>query len=194
MNILHIDAAVTPNSVTRQLTAAVADAILARVPTATVVHRDLAADPIAHLDAEALGTLRDNPELAAFLAADVVVVGAPMYNFAPPSQLKAWIDRIAVAGATFRYTAEGPQGLAGGKTVVLASARGGFYGPGQPAEALDFQERYLRAVFAFLGVADVAVVRAEGVAISPESRAAAIAQALAAVPGLAAPLAAPLAA
>jgi FMN-dependent NADH-azoreductase len=108
--------------------------------------------------------------LEEFLAADVVVVGAPMYNFTIPSQLKAWIDRIAVAGRTFKYGPSGPQGLAGGKKVVIISSRGGLYGPGTPAESLDFQERYLRAVFNFLGVTDIEVVRAEGVSMSPIHR------------------------
>ena len=114
-----------------------------------------------------------------FQAADVLVVGAPMYNFGIPSTLKAWIDRIAVAGKTFRYTADGPEGLAGGKRVIVASGRGGAYGDASPA---DFQEAYLRQVFGFLGIRDIDFVRAEGVALSPEHRAAAIAKAVAGVP------------
>jgi FMN-dependent NADH-azoreductase len=105
-----------------------------------------------------------------FLAADIVVVGAPMYNFSVPSQLKAWIDRLAVKGKTFRYTATGPQGLAGDKKVIVASSRGGFYGPGTPAAALEHQESYLRAVFGFFGISDVTFVRAEGVALGTEAR------------------------
>jgi FMN-dependent NADH-azoreductase len=101
-----------------------------------------------------------------FLASDVIVIGAPMYNFSIPSQLKAWIDRIAVAGKTFRYGPNGPEGLAKGKKVVIASARGGAYGDESPA---DFQEPYLRHVFGFLGISDIEFVRAEGVAHGPEA-------------------------
>jgi FMN-dependent NADH-azoreductase len=94
-----------------------------------------------------------------------------MYNFSVPSQLKAWIDRIAVAGKTFRYTANGPEGLAGEKKVIVASSRGGFYGPETPAASLDHQEGYLRAVFGFLGIKDVTFIRAEGIGLGEEQRA-----------------------
>jgi FMN-dependent NADH-azoreductase len=110
----------------------------------------------------------------------VVVIGTPMYNFSIPSTLKAWIDRVAVAGKTFRYGANGPEGLAGGKRVIIVSARGGIYSEG-PAEAMDFQEDYLRKVFGFLGVTDVEIVRAEGVNLSPENKVRAIGAALEAI-------------
>lgn len=113
-----------------------------------------------------------------------MVVGAPMYNFGVPSTLKAWIDRVAVAGRTFRYTAAGPEGLAGGKRVIVASSRGGAYGDASPA---DFQEAYLRQLFGFLGVRDIEFVRAEGLNLSPEYRVRGLAQAHASIP---APLAA----
>ena len=116
--------------------------------------------------------------LEEFLAADVVVIGAPLYNFTLPSQLKAWIDRISVAGKTFRYTASGPQGLAGGKQVIVAVSRGGLYAPGAPGE---FGESYLKFLFAFLGVKDLTFVRAEGLAISPQQREAALSAAMAAI-------------
>jgi FMN-dependent NADH-azoreductase len=93
-----------------------------------------------------------------------------MYNFGIPSQLKAWIDRIAIAGKTFSYTADGPVGLAGGKRVLVASSRGGLYAAGMPFEANDFQEKYLRAIFAFLGIGDIEIIRAEGLALSPAHR------------------------
>jgi FMN-dependent NADH-azoreductase len=112
-----------------------------------------------------------------FLAADTVVIGAPMYNFTISTQLKAWIDRIAVRGKTFSYSENGPQGLAGGKRVIIAIARGNLYGPGAPAAAFDFQEPYLRAVFGFIGISDVEFIRAEGIAFSPEHRTAALASA-----------------
>jgi FMN-dependent NADH-azoreductase len=106
-----------------------------------------------------------------------VVVGAPMYNFGIPSQLKAWIDRLAVAGKTFAYTAKGPVGLVEGKTVIIASSRGGFYGPNSPLNAVDHQEKYLSAVFGFFGIKDVRFLRAEGVNVSAEQRQKAIADA-----------------
>jgi FMN-dependent NADH-azoreductase len=119
-----------------------------------------------------------------FLAADIVVLGAPMSNFTVPSQLKIWINCILIAGKTFRYSESGPQGLAGGKKVIVASSRGGLYSPGTPLEADDFQEKYLRVVFAFIGNADIEIVRAEGLALGPEPREAATRAALAVVPSL----------
>lgn len=125
-----------------------------------------------------------------FLAADVVVIGAPMYNFSIPTQLKAWIDRIAQAGRTFRYTENGPVGLAGGKKVIIASSRGGIYA-GTPLEnALDHQEAFLRAFLGFVGITDVTIVRAEGVAMGPEARAKAMAAAQEQIGGLFLPMAA----
>ena len=186
MNLLHLDAsALGAGSVTRTLGAAVVAQWQAAVPGLRVDYRDLDADPLPHLTASVLGG-EDTAAAAAgdatmrqFQAADVLVVGAPMYNFGIPSTLKAWIDRIAVAGKTFRYTADGPEGLAGGKRVIVASGRGGAYGDASPA---DFQEAYLRQVFGFLGIRDIDFVRAEGVALSPELRAAAIAKAVAGIP------------
>ena len=104
-----------------------------------------------------------------FLAADTIVIGAPMYNFTLPTQLKAWIDRIVVAGKTFRYTANGPEGLAGGKRVIVALARGGIYDEGSPAAALEHLETYLRGVFNFIGI-EPEFVAADGLAIGPEQR------------------------
>ena len=109
-----------------------------------------------------------------------------MYNFAIPSQLKAWIDRLAVAGKTFRYSEKGAEGLAGGKKVVIASSRGGFYGPQTPIAFLDHQETYLRNIFGFFGISDITFVRAEGVALGADQRAQSIAAAQGAIAGLAA--------
>lgn len=191
MNLLHIDSSILgANSVSRTLSAEIVAAERARQPGLSVTRRDLGAAPFGHLSAAHLaafqGAAPDSAEIQAditagqdamseFLAADILVIGAPMYNFGVPSQLKAWIDRIAVAGKTFRYTASGAQGLAGGKRVIIASSRGGFYGPGSAAAALDHQESYLRGVFGFLGITDVSFIRAEGVAVSPEARANAMA-------------------
>ncbi|ODU45523.1 NAD(P)H-dependent oxidoreductase [uncultured Aquimonas sp.] len=174
MKVLHLDSsALGTASASRELTAAVVRQLRADSPHVEVSYRDLDAQPLPHFTGATLA--KSNPaeaELAKavldeFLAADVVVIGAPMYNFSLPSTLKAWIDRIAVAGVTFRYTANGPEGLAGGKRVIVASTRGGVYGDASPA---DFQEAYLRQVFAFIGISDVEILRAEGLNLSPESR------------------------
>lgn len=190
MKILHVDTSITgPASVSRTLSADIVEALRLLHPDAAVTVRDLAASPIGHLSgAHLLAAQGAAPQDAAagddlavgrraleeFLAADIVVVGAPMYNFTIPSQLKAWIDRLAVPGATFRYTENGPEGLAGGKTLIVASSRGGFYGPAAVTQALDHQETYLRAIFGFFGITDVTIVRAEGVALGEEARAKAI--------------------
>lgn len=175
MKLLHIDSSALGNhSVSRALTAEIVAQFRRTRPDAVVRYRDLAAQPLPHwapaADAGDPATLLGNEVMDEFLAADVIVLGAPMYNFGIPSQLKAWIDRIAVAGKTFRYTANGPEGLAGGKRVIVASSRGGFYGQGSAGEAMDFQENYLRAVLGFLGITDVEFVRAEGVAVSAEHK------------------------
>ncbi len=181
MNILHLDSSpLGTHSVTRELSAAIVAQLRAQ-SAATVVYRDLAADPLPHWapvsDSSDAAVRNGGDVLDQFLAADTLVIGAPMYNFSVPSQLKAWIDRVLVAGKTFRYTATGPEGLARGKRVIVASARGGFYGAGTPAAAADFQEPYLRQVFGMMGIDDVRFVRAEGVGISAEQKAASIAAA-----------------
>lgn len=184
MKLLHIDSsALGANSVTRDLTAAIVARWQDAVPGLTVKYRDLDANPVPHLTGGTLaGANADEAADAAaimeqFLAADVIVIGAPMYNFGIPSTLKAWIDRVAVAGKTFRYTENGPEGLAVGKKVIVASGRGGLH-TGAPS---DFQEPYLTFVLGFLGITDVEFVRAEGVAYSPEHRSTAIAGAKAAI-------------
>lgn len=202
MKLLHVDSSILgPGSVSRQLSAAVVAAEQALHPGITVIRRDLAAEPVGHLSGSHLAAaqgavpedaaLRDDlalgqAALEEFLAADIVVVGAPMYNFGVPSQLKAWIDRLAVAGRTFRYGENGPEGLAGGKTVIIASSRGGFYGAETPAAFLDHQETYLRGVFGFFGITDIRFIRAEGVALGDEQRQRAIAEATAEIRALAA--------
>ena len=202
MKLLHIDTSILgENSVSRQLTAAIVARLQAVHPALEIRYLDLGAEPLAHLSgahlaaaqgatpesaALALDLQRGREALETFLAADIIVVGAPMYNFTVSSQLKAWIDRVCVAGKTFRYGDTGPQGLAGGKKVIIASSRGGFYGPQTPAAALEHQESYLRGVFAFLGITEVTFVRAEGVNISPDQRQAAITAATAEAAQLAA--------
>jgi FMN-dependent NADH-azoreductase len=119
--------------------------------------------------------------LEEFLAADIVVVGAPMYNFTIPSQLKAWIDRIVVGGKTFKYGANGPEGLAGNKRVIIAISRGGHYGADTPMAALEHLESYLRGVFGFIGVTNLEFIPADGIQLGPEHREKALAGALDAV-------------
>ena len=102
------------------------------------------------------------------------MVGAPLYNFSIPSQLKAWIDRVAQVGRTFKYTDKGPQGLAGGKTVIVASTRGGVYSATEGGRAMEHQESYLQTVFGFFGITDVRFVRAEGLAMGDASKAQAL--------------------
>ena len=170
MTTLHIDASISgDNSASRQLTGSIVGRLVG-----DVVYRDLAADPLPHLT---LDQFADTSVLDEFLAADTVVIGAPMYNFTLPSQLKAWIDRILIAGTTFRYTATGPEGLAGGKRVIIALARGGFYDAGSPAAELEHLETYLRGVFNFIGI-EPEFVAADGLAIGPEQREQSIRQAL----------------
>ena len=193
MKLLHIDSSILgEHSASRALGAAVVAARKAADPSLEVVYRDLAASPLPHLSGASLAKA-DPVEVDAadqvmreFLEADVVVVGAPMYNFTIASTLKAWIDRLAIAGKTFRYNAQGmAEGLAGGKEVIVASSRGGFH----QASGMDFQEPYLRHMFGFMGIDDITFVRAEGLAVSPEQRATAMQQALASI-GAPLPLAA----
>ena len=178
MNLLHIDASILgPNSTSRALSAAVVARLTAITPDLSVTHLDLVADPIPHLTIAEFGAMMGGESplaLEQLLAADIVVMGAPVYNFSVPSQLKAWVDRIAVAGKTFRYTEKGPEGLLGGKRVILAIARGGLYGPGSPAAPHEHGETYLRSIFGFLGVTDVEVIVAEGLRVSDAMRDAAM--------------------
>ncbi len=195
MKLLHIDSSVLAgNSVSRQLTAQIVAQWLANHPDTTVDYLDLAVDAPSHLSADSLGfrlapgtagltevQQRENriseALVSQFLAADVIVVGAPLYNFSVPSQLKAWIDRVAQVGRTFKYTDKGPQGLAGGKIVLVASTRGGAYSTTEGGRALEHQESYLQAIFGFFGITDVRMVRAEGLAMGDAPRAQALAAA-----------------
>ena len=169
MTILHIDSSVLgENSASRQVTAAISAALSAETG-AEVIYRDLA-DPESAWPA-------GKDAVDVLLSADTIVVGAPMYNFGVPHQLKAWIDSIAVARRTFAYTETGPVGLAGGRRLIVVYASGGFHADD------DFVEPYLRQVFGFLGITDVTVIRVEGTAL-PDVRAKAIAAALGQVPAL----------
>jgi len=191
MKLLHIDSSILgDNSASRQLSREVVEAWKAAEPQTVVTYRDLAADAISHFSAQTLvaaGTsaeLRDaalqhEAELSAttmaeFKAADAIVIAAPMYNFSIPTQLKAWIDRIAVAGQTFRYTEAGPQGLCGGKKLVIVSTAGGLHA-GQPSGVA--HEDYLKVLFGFLGITDIEFIRAEGLAYGDDMRTKAMSEA-----------------
>jgi FMN-dependent NADH-azoreductase len=202
MQLLHIDSSVLgPNSASRALSADIVARQVALRPDMNVVHRDLATDAALHLSSAHLaawqgGAIEDavlSADLAKgggyldeLLAADIVVIGAPMYNFSIPSQLKAWIDRVVVAGKTFRYGANGAEGLLKNKKAFIASSRGNVYTPGSPAAALEHHESYLTGVLSFIGLTDVTIVRAEGLAFGPEAKEAAMLKARANIAAMAA--------
>ncbi len=193
MKLLHIDSSVLgPHSVSRQVSAAIVERLRQSTPGLNVSYRDLTLTPLAHLSglhlAAGQGATPEaslQPDLAAgqavleeFLAADIVVLGAPMYNFTIPSQLKAWIDRVLVAGKTFKYSAQGVEGLAGSKRIIVAISRGGYYGAGTPMAALEHLESYLRGVFGFIGVKNLEFISADGIQVGPDHREKAVAGAL----------------
>jgi len=178
-----------PNSASRALSAEIVARQIALRPGLNVVRRDLAADAAFHLSSAHLAAWQGNAvadaDLGADLAkggayldelsaSDIIVIGAPMYNFSIPSQLKAWIDRVVVAGKTFRYGANGAEGLLKNRKVFIASSRGNVYAAGSPAAALEHHESYLTGVLSFIGLTDVTIVRAEGLAFGPEAKEAAM--------------------
>ncbi|TCM61405.1 FMN-dependent NADH-azoreductase [Acinetobacter calcoaceticus] len=167
MKVLHIDTSILASaSVSRQLSQAIIDQLKLKHSELSIDYLDLAHQNIPHLNHEIL--MGQEPEQTAlteklvqqYLDADIVVVGAAMYNFGLSSALKAWIDRICAAGRTFKYTSEGSVGLSGDKTIYIASSRGGIYGENHPA---DFQEAMLKTIFNFTGVSNIQIIRAEGV-------------------------------
>ena len=203
MKLLHLDSSILgPNSVSRAISAEIVAQQVALHPGIDVVYRDLAADTALHLSGAHLAAWQGAPVADATLgkdlasggayldelfAAGIIVIGAPMYNFTVPTQLKAWIDRVVVAGKTFRYGENGaPIGLLRGKKAFIASSRGGVYAAGSPAAALEHHETYLTGILAFMGITDVTIVRAEGIALGPEAREAALAKARAEIAALAA--------
>jgi FMN-dependent NADH-azoreductase len=190
MKLLHIDSSVlAAGSASRALSAEIVARQVKLHSGIDVIYRDLAADAALHLSPAHLaawqGQAVTDAQLGADLTkgdaymqelfdADIIVIGAPMYNFSIPSQLKAWIDRVVVAGKTFRYGPNGPEGLLGAKKVFIASSRGNIYTPGSPAETFEHHESYLTSILTFIGLTDVTVVRAEGLAFGPEAREAAL--------------------
>ena len=199
MKLLHIDSSVLgPHSVSRQVSGAIVERLRRETPGLDISYRDLSSTPLAHLSGSHLAAAQGapaeaalQPDLAAgqavleeFLAADIVVLGAPMYNFTIPSQLKAWIDRVVVAGKTFKYGAQGVEGLAGNKRVIIAVSRGGFYGADTPMAVGEHLETYLRWVFGFIGVTNPEFISADGIQVGPEHREKAVAGALQAATNL----------
>ena len=191
-NVLIIDSAATgDSSVSRRLTGELEAILRGRGPV-RIVRRDVGADPIPHLVAETTAAIRgaeaatdaardavalSDALIAELKAADLVVIGAPMYNFGMASTLKAWFDHVARAGITFRYSAAGPEGLLKGKKTIVVESRAGLYSEG-PAAAMDSQEPHLRTLLGFIGLDDIAFVRAEKLAFGPEAAAASIAEAV----------------
>ena len=188
-NILVINSSAAGNdSVSRVLVADAVSKLLEADGAARIVHRDLGENPPPHLVSQSLngvrGTATTDAELAArrlsdeliaeLKAADTVVIGAPMYNFSVPTPLRAWFDHVLRAGVTFKYVDGAVRGLLAGKRVIVIESRGGLYSEG-PAQAIDFQEPYLRHLLAFIGITDVTFVRAEKIGYGPEARTAAIA-------------------
>ena len=192
-NILILDSAATGSaSVSRKLTDAAEQTIRRRDPSAGIVRRDIGRNPIPHLTEESVPAIRAglvesaaagealalaNELVDELQAADLIVIGAPMYNFGMPSTLKAWFDHVLRAGITFRYSEAGPEGLVKGKKAIVVAARGGLYSEG-PGAAFDNQEPHLRTMLGFMGITDVTFVRAEKLAFGPEAAAAAVADAI----------------
>jgi FMN-dependent NADH-azoreductase len=183
MNILHITSSPRGGaSYSSRVAAQVIDDISARNPGTSVTVRDVARDPLPHIDDDFVIATKspDGPQterqrallaqsdalVDELFAADVIVIAAPMINFTIPSTLKSWIDHVARAGRTFSYTEKGPQGLVTGKQVILIGARGGVYS--EAMKPLDFQLPYLKSVLAFLGMTDVTVIDVDGTAYGPE--------------------------
>lgn len=193
MQLLHLDSSLLGNrSVSRIISSEIVTRLMTLHPETRLNYRDLADDPALHLSAAHFGAkrgaaamervllddlLKGNAYMDELFQADTLVIGAPMYNLSIPSPLKAWIDRVAVAGRTYCYTANGPEGLLKNKRVFIASARGAVYSAGNAAAALEHHENYLIGLLGFLGIQDVTVIRAEGIAFSAEAKAEAIAQA-----------------
>lgn len=177
MKILHLDASLQDDlSTSRLISREIVERLRETYADADIDYVDLVRKPLPHLSLDLLKAQDSRDVLKGFQDADLVVIGTAMYNFTLPSQLKAWIDRVLIAGETFRYTANGPEGLCGGKRVIVALSRGGYYRENTPMAALEHAETYLRSVFGFVGVREVDVINIDGTAI-PGNREPALAQA-----------------
>lgn len=178
MHLLHLDSSIQGDaSVSRIMSAAIVEQLRRSHAGLELSYRDLGAHPLPHLTLPGFATPEARATLDALLAADIVVIGAAMYNFGIPTQLKGWFDHILVSGKTFRYGESGVEGLAGAKRVFVALARGGHYTEG-PAAAMEHAETHLRAMLGFIGITQPEFVIAEGVAFGPDQRDKAIASAL----------------
>ncbi|MDR6954780.1 FMN-dependent NADH-azoreductase [Ancylobacter sp. 3268] len=187
MKILHLDSSILgDNSVSRAISAAIVDQFLAREPHAEITYRDLAAEPPAHLTLDTWSTLDQGPDVRQFLDSDVVVIGAGFYNFTIPTQLKAWIDRVAVRGKTFSYDENGVVGLAANKRVIIGLARGNVYGEASPFQSFEHAETLMRSIFTFLGAKPEFII-AEGIGRGEEARRSALSAALTQARGVAQP-------
>lgn len=205
VRLLHVDTSIkATGSLSRDMSTAAVDRLKREVPGIAVHYRDLAVRPLGDLtervfaahakgadiddldQAERSDLAESGKALEEFMASDVVVMGVAFYNFSVPSSLKAWIDRICVAGKTFSYGTNGVVGLARGKRVIVLLARGGLYGEGSPNACHEHAETYLRSVFSVIGIDNLEVIVADGVDISPELRAAAVERAMSRIEALAA--------
>lgn len=188
MKVLHLNSSIQGDaSVSRTLSAAIIDRLRETHPALDITYRDLAADPLSHATVAGFATGQAQEVLDEFLSTDIVVIGAPMYNFGISSQLKSWFDHILIPGKTFRYTESGVEGFAAGKRAIVALSRGNVYSAGSPAAPSEHAESHLRAMLAFIGISDIEFVIAEGVALGPEQREAALESALAQVKRLGPP-------
>ena len=179
MILLHLDSSIQGDaSASRKISAAIVDQLRTADPALQVIHRDLAADPLAHITLEGFASDESKAVLKEFRAADIVVIGAALYNFTLPTQLKAWIDRILIAGETFRYGENGPVGLAGDKQVIVGLARGAIYSGDSPFASFEHAETLLRSTLAFIGVSNPQFIIAEGLQADPEKGKAALAAAI----------------
>ena len=177
MKLLRIDSSARRNSVSRQLTGRFVEAWQHEHPEGTVIERDLAATALPHITDEWVQAVHSNPATLTanqkqvlqvsdtlvdeLVQADTIVIGAPMYNFAIPAPLKAWIDQVVRVGKTVVFAAAGPQGILKGKKVYVVTSRGGAFRPGTPTERFDYQEPYLRHILGFIGLTDVTIIHAE---------------------------------
>lgn len=201
MKILHIDSSILgEHSVSRLISSDLVSRLQSLHPSSQVIYHDLVEEAAWHLSNRHLAVFQGapvtDPRLGADLgvggtyidnlfAADIIVIGAPMYNFSIPSQLKGWIDRVVVAGQTFKYDEKGVEGLLKGKKLFIASSRGGFYTGDSPFAPLDHQESYLKAMLGFIGLTEVTTIRAEGINLGDEAKATAISKAKAEIAALA---------
>ena len=187
-NVLVINSSANgAQSVSNKLTREFADQLKAALPSVRVTVRDVGAEPIPHLVPETVAGIRAVAEteaekqalalsdalVAELKEADLIVIGAPMYNFGMPSTLKTWFDHVLRARVTFRYTEEGPEGLLKDKRAIVIESRAGVYSEGA-ASAMDSQEPHIRTLLGFMGITDVSFIRVEGLAFGPEAAAAAI--------------------